>query len=373
MKRTITRRGFLGATGALALAGCATSGRPGNITKAYSSFTDDKTGVRLYNLTPGKTHDLIVYQTQPMWTPGMKHLVFMSEGVAHALELKTGVIRPVLESGAAFAMRWNSHDLYYLAGRDLFRENIGNAFNGKRTPVRVASLPGEYLRDCGGVSVDATGDTVYAGVVLEDEKRWGVEAYGPGGWKTLATVDFKIGHVQANPFTPGCVMFCWETGGDAPQRTWWLDSRNATPRPLYKETFNEWVTHEAWWGPDRVIFTIWPYDDEHKQKPHGVACTDLASGELNVLAQYPAWHTHGSPDGCWALGDDFERNIWLINMKTRERRLLTQGHLGAGFKTHPHGSFTPDSRSIIFNSSRSGSEDILLAPLPDWESLPKLK
>ena len=29
-----------------------------------------------------------------------------------------------------------------------------------------------------------------------------------------------IGHVQTNPWVPGEIVFCWETGGKAPQRTW---------------------------------------------------------------------------------------------------------------------------------------------------------
>ena len=52
--------------------------------------------------------------------------------------------------------------------------------------------------------------------------------------------------------------------------------------------------------------------------------------------------------------------LWLIRMATGERRLLTQGHQGRGFKTHPHASFTPDSRGIVFASSHFESDDILL-------------
>ena len=143
-----------------------------------------------------------------------------------------------------------------------------------------------------------------------------------------------------------------------------------SPRPFYKETYNEWVTHEVWWGGLRALFTIWPYDEEHKQKPHGVVSADLATGKPTVHAQFPAWHTHGSPDGQWIVADDFERNLWLIKAETNERRLLTQGHLGNGFDTHPHPSFTPDSKAVVFNSSRNGKEEIFMVDLPDWESLP---
>jgi oligogalacturonide lyase len=101
-----------------------------------------------------------------------------------------------------------------------------------------------------------------------------------------------------------------------------------------------------------------------------VASADLAKGELTLHSQYPAWHTHGSPDGRWIMGDDFDRNLWLIEAATGERRLLTQGHQCEGGTNHPHASFTPDSRSIVFTSSRGGADDIYLVDLPEWKSLP---
>jgi Tol biopolymer transport system component len=55
---------------------------------------------------------------------------------------------------------------------------------------------------------------------------------------------------------------------------------------------------------------------------------------------------------------------------TVERRLLTQGHKGEGCKTHPHASFTPDGKGIVFSSSRFGTEDIFLVDIPEWKSLP---
>ncbi len=124
---------------------------------------------------------------------------------------------------------------------------------------------------------------------------------------------------------------------------------------------------------ERVLFTIWPYDDAHKNLMNGIVSADVAMARPTLHAQYPAWHTHGSPDAKWVLGDDFDRNIWLIKADTNERRLLTQGHLGKGFDTHPHASFTPDNKAVVFTSSRSGAENILMAELPDWDALPPME
>ena len=90
---------------------------------------------------------------------------------------------------------------------------------------------------------------------------------------------------------------------------------------------------------------------------------------MKILSQYPAWHTHGSPDGRWALGDDFERNLWLIQVSSGERKLLMQDYDSGRWNTHPHASFTPDSRGLIFNCSKNGSAEIFYIALPAWEAL----
>jgi len=66
-----------------------------------------------------------------------------------------------------------------------------------------------------------------------------------GEIKVIVNVGFGIGHVQTNPWAPGEIVFCWETGGKAPQRTWFVKSDGTGLRPLYPEAPYEWITHEA--------------------------------------------------------------------------------------------------------------------------------
>lgn len=96
----------------------------------------------------------------------------------------------------------------------------------------------------------------------------------------------------------------------------------------------------------------------------------MATGTAKVNAQFPAWHVHGSPDNKYLAADDFDRNLWLIKADSGERRLLTQGHGREGLDIHPHASFTPDSRAVVFNSGHLGTQDVFLARLPEWDSLP---
>jgi oligogalacturonide lyase len=344
----------------------------------FPEYRDTVTGARIRMLTQGPARDAIVYQTHPMWTPGMDYLMFMSDRAGatspHAVELKSGEIRRVVDRDCTDHVLARKDDsLYFLSEREVRVTALRQSFQAAPTSKHVASLPDWLVQTDGGFSLDANEKTLYAGAVLVKDTRWALAALDleHGTWHRVIELDFRIGHVQANPFTSGVIMFCHETGGDAPQRMWVVNGDGSGLKPFYKETYSEWVTHEVWWGADRAIFTVWPYDEERTRKPHGILSADLATGTPRIHTQYPAWHTHGSPDLKWAVGDDFDRNLWLVKADTSERRLLTQGHLSKGFDTHPHASFTPDNKGIVFSSSRNGAEDIFLVDMPEWESLPK--
>jgi oligogalacturonide lyase len=339
-----------------------------------TEYRDEKTGARVRVLTPGEECGEVVYQTHPMWTPGMTHLLFNSyrtdgKRLPHALDMANGAVKCLAPGGADDCTLSRRTPVLFMRKGDAIEVVPVADSRGSRKTVTFEGLAAIKPMS---MSADMNENVLYFGVTIEADKKWGVTAVdlANGTRRNVVEVNFKVGHVQANPFKPGMIMFCHETGGDAPQRTW-VAEVDVGFRPFYRETYEEWVTHEVWWGPDHAIFTIWPYDKAHRSQPHGVVSADLATGTPTVHAQYPAWHTHGSPDRQWALGDDFDRNIWLIKVATGERRLLTQGHNGEGFDTHPHASFTPDGKAIVFNSSKLGSEDVMLVEIPEWDSLPE--
>lgn len=348
----------------------------------FPSYIDEKTQARVYNLTPGDAQDQIVYQTHPMWTPGMELLLFRSDRSGaglrpHVVVMATGEIKPVpLPDGAGdLTLSPVSGRAYFLKDRTLWHISIPEALTGGAAAESLSELPEPVAGSQGGMSVGATGEAVYLGVTLkESEELRAIFRFDVATktWRELGRVAFKIGHVQAAPVKDGGVSFCQESGGDTAQRTWFVDEKGGAPQPFFVETQDEWVTHEVWWGEGRLLFTVWPYDEKTKAQPHGILMSRLGEKRAELIAQYPAWHTHGSPDGKWVLGDDHDRSLWLVDMATRERRLLTQGHQQDPWKTHPHASFTPDSKAVLMNSSRFGNEDLLLVEIPgDFSSLPK--
>jgi oligogalacturonide lyase len=95
---------------------------------------------------------------------------------------------------------------------------------------------------------------------------------------------------------------------------------------------------------------------------------------MTIAGQTPSgsglWHVNGSADGRWAVGDDFTRNIYLIDRHTHEMILLSAGHKTTA-SDHPHPTFSPDGTRIEIQSAmlseNNRSMNICIIPVPeDW-------
>jgi oligogalacturonide lyase len=219
----------------------------------------------------------------------------------------------------------------------------------------------------------------------------------------VVAVPFQIGHIQTNPWVPGEIVFCWETGGKSPQRTWTVMADGTGLRPLYPESEYEWVTHEAVISKDEVAIAIMGHrkvgtgkNQETKvgsekqvdpknpgqelgwgpsgtrEKPTGLGIINLRTREMTIIGQTPSgsglWHVNGSSDGRWAVGDDFKRGIYLIDRNTHEMLLLSAGHKETS-SDHPHPTFNADGTKIEIQSAMlsddNRSMNIVIIPVPE--------
>ena len=209
---------------------------------------------------------------------------------------------------------------------------------------------------------------------------------GPGGIRSIdlqtgeikkvIDTEFRMGHVQTNPWTPGEIIYCHETTGDGPQRMWTVRGDGTGNHPLYVETPDEWITHETVSGPDEVMFAIMGHLPYLRLHPTGIAVINLRNDRMKILGQVEEdmpgggtggfWHVNGSPDGKWAVGDTFQGNIFIIDRKTGERTLLTTDHKMKPDHTHP--IFSPDSKRVLVQSGHLSDGkhlDLLEVALPD--------
>jgi oligogalacturonide lyase len=269
-----------------------------------------------------------------------------------------------------------------------------------------ATIPGSLEPD-GNMGLDANDDFVYMRVQGPETTQLSagqtlLPGFGPrarqttsglrsvnlktGEIKTIVNVGFQIGHVQTNPWVPGEIVFCWETTGKAPQRTWFVKSDGTGLRPLYPEAPYEWITHEAVIGKDEVVIAMLGHRSiasatpdsnwgiagtfEH---PTGVGIVNLRTREMRIVGQIPAWapgrsdwHVAGSADGRWAASDDFSFEVWLYDRHNGEMNLLA-GPQNPG-ADHIHPTFNADGTRIEIQSALISKDkrslNICVVPVP---------
>jgi oligogalacturonide lyase len=221
-----------------------------------------------------------------------------------------------------------------------------------------------------------------------------------GAIKYVVSVPFQIGHIQTNPWVAGEIIFCWETGGKSPQRTWTVMADGTGLRSLYPESEYEWVTHEAVTGKDEVAIAIMGHrkipgtnktveaatavsganpgqeaawgPSGTREKPTGLGIVNLRTREMVIVGQTKSgsglWHVTASSDGRWAVGDDFTRNIYLIDRHTSEMILLSAGHKQTA-ADHPHPTMSPDGTKIQIQSAMLSADNrsmnICIIPVPE--------
>ncbi|UCE48801.1 MAG: right-handed parallel beta-helix repeat-containing protein, partial [Phycisphaerales bacterium] len=340
-----------------------------------SSYRDAVTGREITMLTTSAAKDNKIYQTHPNWTADGRHIVFMSDRSGtnqyYTVSEKAGSIVQLTDDagpGNACLSRTENR-MYYVSGRQVWNLHIDSILNEDRQGHKgefrrkVADLPDD-VKLSGTISLDSGEKKMYLGV-QHTEDSWGLMALNiqTGQYSKIIDTDFRVGHCQAHPSKSGLIMYCWETGGDSQQRMWIVNADGRVNAPFYKETYDEWVTHEVWWGSNKALFTIWPKNEQMLKKPHGIAYVTLEDRFLHILNQRKYWHVGGSPDGKWAVGDTFAGEIFLVGADSGQARLLTQGHRPRGATVHPHPSFSPDGTKVLFCSEKNGNWDLFLVRL----------
>lgn len=406
---------------------------------------DPVTGVPLTFLTSTPAGDSKIYQTHNQWTADGQWLIFRSnrvKGEVLAVNEKTGEQVQVTEGGftGMLCVARKSMKLYYMHPIDTTRHSalqivetdlakvFADSKAGKQQPAsvyqRVCGLLDGAFHGGGDMALDAAEQSIYfrvssaeaakhlaPGAKLESNfgpRNMGAGPSGLAGMniatgdiKYIVSVPFQIGHIQTNPWVNGEIIFCWETGGKSPQRTWTVMADGTGLRPLYPESEYEWVTHEAVITKDEVAMAIMghrkinsagksgdatgtPFNGVNpgqetawgpsgtREKPTGLAIVNLRTREMVIAGQTKSgsglWHVHGSADGRWAVGDDFSRSIYLIDRHTNEMILLSTGHKATA-ADHPHPTMSPDGTKIEIQSALLSADNksmnICIIPVPE--------
>ena len=404
-----------------------------------TTMKDKVTGRTITVLTTSPGDDSKIYQTHPQWTYDGKYIIFMSnrdtaykKSKVYAVDVKSGVIVQLTEGetpAGSLNIARLSNKLYYSSGGRgeslklmemdldaLFRDSEKGVSKKQSAYERLVGTLPDNLRESGGFTLDANEKFAYVGVGRIDAlpkndtstRRAAVEPI-PGGIRAIniATgeitrvidVPYRMGHIQANPFKAGEILFCHESGGDTPQRMWMVNADGSGYKAVYKERPDEWVSHETWVDANTIYFNVKPSTFYTKLTPNvadfrklgegvftkdaftlptGIFAINIRNDNVKVLGAvdkgHGYWHSNGTSNGKWAMGDNFEGDLYLINLRTGEQTILTTGNMMV-FKGapdhelyHPHATFRPDGRQLLYQSgvySGGKNYDLMLVDIPE--------
>jgi oligogalacturonide lyase len=423
------------------------TGASAQIGKTFPSekkvIEDPVTGTMLTFLTSTPAGDSKIYQTHNQWTADLKWLIVKTnrlKGEAMAVNEATGEMVQVTEGGftGMLNIARKSMKLYFMrrpilknSAMDIVEVDLEKVFEDSKKGTmqevgyyqRICGTTPPELQAGGDMALDGGEEWVWfrvgkkaaeknlpEGTKLEQNfgpRNMGAGPSGIAGMnihtgeiKYVVSTPFQIGHIQSNPWVDGQIIFCWETGGKSPQRTWIVNADGSGLRPLYPEAPYEWVTHEAVISKDEVAIAIMghrkialvPGDtvagtgvnganpgqekgwgiSGTREKPTGLAVVNINTREMVIAGQTKSgsglWHVSGSPDGRFLVGDDFARNIYLIDRHTNEMILLSAGHKVTA-ADHPHPTFSPDGTKIQIQSAMLSpdgrSMNICVIPVPE--------
>lgn len=367
----------------------------------YTTIKDEVSGVEIIALTTSRHSNSKMYQTHPQWTPDGKYIIFRSNrnakdgrgGNAYAVSMDNYEIVQVTtgNEGSNLHLGWKKNLAYQFREGRLIELDLGALLKDSEKGTMkkdssayertVTTLPGE-MRENGGVGLDANEERLFFATRLSDDLSaiYSIDLKN-GALTKLKEVPFRANHLQANPWVSGEIMYCWETGGDAPQRMWYLSvdkKGNVKNRPLYPEKADEWVTHEVFAGPDHILFNMMAHIDRLHANQTGIFSLNLRTGEVKKYDQAADggyWHAAGTSDLKWAVGDTFNGNLYRLNLEDNEDvTLLTTGHRPNSKgpfsgEAHSHHSISPDGKWVLLNSSMLTESDIMLVPLhPDGKA-----
>ncbi len=189
-----------------------------------------------------------------------------------------------------------------------------------------------------------------------------------------------VGHINPSPTVDGILTFCHEGPWDlVDNRMWVLDVNTGKVHQLRpRKAEGEMIGHEYWLQDGvHVAYQV------HVPTPGNPVRTTYTGfihydGTGEVEALNGPMH---SPDHVHSLGMDMivtdaGKAIKLIRRegdKFDAPRVLAMHNSSFYFQnSHPHPSFTPDGKRVLYASDLSGYINLYLAEIPDYETLPYL-
>lgn len=327
-------------------------------------FTDPETGAKIVKLTafPVVHHKLYFHINQ--FTPDSKTLVFHSQRGSRREDGQdiykvntdgTGLFQLTDDpyvSGPILS--YSGKYLYYFSKSVLKRVDIQTFEEDE-----IAWIKGLNGAGCTSLTFD---DRILVGEGNSvDGKRVIYRVATDGSAADIISENDMITHTQVEPSEGKLVAF--QHGPDAQHRNIWLMNIDGTDmRPLELPYGNG---HWMWIGDSKRIMS------NLESSCWGISTYREGDAEPEKIVSdgLTCWHGSCSVDGKWMVTDTNwpDNGIHLICPETKKHAKICNSNSSNCHPqwTHPHPSFSPDTRYVVFNSDETGISHIYLAEVSD--------
>lgn len=205
-----------------------------------------------------------------------------------------------------------------------------------------------------------------------------------GEREVILEKDGWLGHPQYRPFDDNTVAYCHEGPHDLiDARMWFIDEDGSHMRCGKTHEKGESITHE-FWVPDGSQMMFVSYLEG--QTDRWICTLDpVTLVSRRITAMPPCSHLMSNADGTLLVGDGSgspvdvanasgheiknDPYLHLFDLKAGTRRTIARHdsswrvYKGNRQVTHPHPSFTPDQKQVLFSSDAEGEPALYLADL----------
>lgn len=358
---------------------------------------DRETGVEVLQMTDAAAISHATYFLQSSFTPDGRTLLFISNrsGSWQLFAIAPYPGGPIRQLTSAVPIHPFSPAIHADGRRVFFVRGASICL------IDIETLAETCVVDFGDgsmgePSLDASGEWLVAAIKKDGQSGLAVGRADGREWSVIPFPRTVI-HPQFHPLEPVWLEFA----GDPASRMHRVRRDGTGLECLYQHPNDELVVHETFLGrTGNLVYTVWP---------RALRAMDWTTREHRTICEYNAWHITPNRDGSKVLCDTNhpDNGIFVIDVATGDRMQVclseasgggsqwktsryalaadfaaARGAAAAGENplswmeagtdtvygpqwTHPHPSFSPDERSVVFASDRTGVTQVYVAAIPD--------